>query len=68
MDIQDVFDFLICVLTHDKKGADTVSIDDEEFSIQSDYLDERGEIGMNINLYQKTEDMVACEFIKTKGD
>ncbi len=67
-DIQDVFEFLICVLTHDKKGADVVTIEDDEFSIQTNYLDEVGEIGMNIILYQKGKDTVAIEFLKTKGD
>ena len=48
-DIQDCFEFLICILTHDKKGSDTVEIDEEEYSITSNYLDEAGEIGMEIS-------------------
>merc|ERR1712159_272093 len=66
-DIQDVFEFLVAVLTSQKKGCDSVTIDDEEFTIMSNYLDEAGEVGLMLNLYSKG-DSVAIEFKKTTGD
>merc|ERR1712003_65039 len=66
-EIQDVFEFLVAVLTSQKKGCDTVAIDDEEYTIKSNYLDEAGEVGLMLNLYRK-EDAVAIEFKKTVGD
>ena len=66
-EIQDVFEFLICILTSQKKGCDTVEIDDEEYIIHSKYLDEKGEIGLMMCLYTK-DDHVVIEFKKTKGD
>lgn len=66
-EIQDVFEFLICVMTNQKKGCDTVVLDEEEFVIKSNYLDEKGEIGLMMCLYTK-EDHVVIEFKKTLGD
>ena len=67
-DIQDVFKFLVAVLEQQKKGMDTVEIDDEDFQITASFLEEGVEIGMMMNLYQKGKDTVAIEFKKTKGD
>lgn len=66
-EIQDVFEFLVAVLTSQKKGCDTVTIDEEEYTIKSNYLDEEGEVGLMLNLYSKGEN-VAIEFKKTIGD
>ena len=51
-EIQDVFEFLVAVLTSQKKGCDTVTIDEEDFQISTNYLDQKGEIGLTLNLYQ----------------
>ena len=44
-----------------------MEIDEEEFIIKSNYLDEKGEVGLMMCLYTK-EDYVVIEFKKTKGD
>lgn len=67
-DIQDVFEFLLAVLNSQKKGMDTVTIDEEDFQITANFFDKKGEVGMMMNLYQKGKDTVAIEFKKTKGD
>lgn len=67
--MQDVFEFLVAVLTKQIKGCDKVELDDEEFVIKSTKMTENGdELEYTINLYQKGEDTVAIEFKKTKGD
>ena len=67
-DIQDVFEFLLAVLNSQKKGMDTVTIQDDSFEISANFFDKKGEVGLMMNLYQKGKDTVAIEFKKTKGD
>ena len=56
------------VLTRLKIGSDKIEIDEEEFIIKSNYLDEDGEIGLMMCLYEKGDNHVVIEFKKTKGD
>jgi len=36
--VQDAFEFLVCVLNHNKKGCDTVDIDEEDYVINASFM------------------------------
>ncbi len=68
-EIQDAFELLVCILSQNKKGCDTVEIDENAFIISISYLNKDGsEIGISLRLYEKTENMCVVEFKRLHGE
>ena len=67
--VQDAFEFLVCVLSHNKKGCDSVSVDEEEYVIYASFLLQEEEVRLMISLfdYKEKEGSCAIEFKRVKG-
>ena len=67
-DHQDLFELLICIFQKWKAGCDEVTIDEEEFVINSIFLEEKGTVEMEVRILRKDEATLVIEFTKKSGE